>query len=134
MAAQSRKLRLIHDVLDKLLVDRDGIPLGRVDGIVVVMASDHSQPRVAQIESGLATLARRLGVRFAGTAHWIVRKIGLRWRRPVRIRWSQIEALGKELKLDVSAEQSPLLARERWLRDHVIRHIPGSGTPNKTAI
>jgi hypothetical protein len=128
MSAQSRKLRLIHDVLDKLLVDRDGIPLGRVDGIVFLIGGENARPRVVQIESGLATLARRLNARFARALHWLVRNIGLRWRRPVRIPWSEIEAFGKELKLDVSAENSRLLARERWLRDHIIRRIPGNGT------
>lgn len=127
MAAQSRKLRLIRDVLDKLLVDCDGVPLGRVDGIVLVIGGKDSRPRVAQIESGLATLARRLNARFARALHWCVRTAGLRWRRPIRISWSEIELLGKELKLDVSAKNSRLLARERWLRDHIIRRIPGNG-------
>jgi hypothetical protein len=127
MAAPSRKLRLIHDMLDKLLVDRDGIPLGRVDGIVFLVGGENSRPRVVQIESGLATLARRLNARFARALHWLVRNVGLRWRRPVRIPWSEIEAFGKELKLDVSAKNSRLLAREHWLRDHIIRHIPGNG-------
>jgi hypothetical protein len=127
MSNQSRKLRLVHDVLDKLLVDRDGVPLGRADGIVLVMAGRDSQPRVAQIESGLATLARRLNARFARALHWLVRKLRLRWRRPVRIPWSKIESVGRELKLDVCADNSRLLQRERWLRDHIVRRIPGNG-------
>src|ERR687888_2068991 len=130
MAAQSRKLRLIRDVLDKLLVDRDGVPLGRVDGIVLVVGGKDSCPRVAQIETGLATLARRLNARFARALHWSIRNVGLRWRRPVRIPWSNVESLGKELKLDVSAKNSRLLERERWLRDHIIRHIPGKVMKN----
>ena len=97
MAAQSTKLCLIRDVLDKLLVDRDGVPLGRVDGIVLVIGGKESRPRVAQIETGVATLARRLSARFARVLHWCMRNVGLRWRRPMRIPWSNVEALGKEL-------------------------------------
>src|ERR1043166_7485159 len=130
MVAQSRKLRLIRDVLDKLLVDRDGVPLGRVDGIVLIIGGENSCPRVAQIESGIATLARRLNARFARALHRIVNKIGFGWRRPIRIAWSEIESLGKEVKLDVRAESSRLLERERWVRDHVIRRIPGQGMKN----
>src|ERR1051326_7734772 len=128
MAAQSRKLRLIRDVLDKLLVDRDGVPLGRVDGIVLIIGGKDSRPRVAQIESGLATLARRLNVRFARALHWLVCKLRLRWRHPVRIPWSKIQSVGRELKLDVCADNSRLLERERWLRDHIVRRIDRKST------
>ena len=131
MAAQSRKLRLIRDVLDKLLVDRDGVSLGRVDGIVLIIGGKDSRPRVAQIETGLATLARRLSGRFARELHWLVRKLRLRWRRPVRTPWSKIESLGRELKLDISADNSRLLEREHWLRDHVVRRIPGNGMKSR---
>jgi hypothetical protein len=121
-----KTIGLVRDVLDKLLVDRDDVPLGRVDGIVLLVTSAHSQPRVAQIESGIPTLARRLSGRFTRALQWLTRKLGLRWPRPVRLPWSRIESIGKELKIDICAENSRLLARERWLRDYIIRHIPGS--------
>jgi hypothetical protein len=130
MAAQPRKLQLIRDVLDKLLVDREGVPLGRVDGVVLVIGGAHGRPRVAQIESGLPTLARRLNVQFARALHWFICKLGLRRRQPVRLPWSKIESFGRELKLDAGADDSRLLARERWLRDHIICQIPGHATKN----
>jgi hypothetical protein len=123
-----KKIALSRDVLDKLLVDRDGVPLGRVDGIVLLVAPNNPRPRVAQIESGIPTLAQRLGGRFARSLHWIVRKLGGHWARPVRTPWSRVESIGKEVKIDVSAEHSRLLASERWLCHHVIERIPGSGT------
>ena len=122
-----RTIGLVRDVLDKLLVDRDNVPLGRVDGIVLVLAGDHSRPRVAQIESGILTLARRLSGPFARALHGLTRKLRLRWPRPVRLPWSRIDAIGRELKIDICGENSRLLARERWLRDRLIRHIPASG-------
>jgi sporulation protein YlmC with PRC-barrel domain len=118
---------LIRDVLDKLLLDRDGTPLGRVDGIVLMIAPDNPRPRVAQIETGLPTLARRFSARFARALHWLIRRFGGRWPRPVRVPWSRLDSIGKELKIDIYAENSRMLAREHWLRHHVIRHIPGSG-------
>jgi hypothetical protein len=120
-----KTISLIRDVLDKLLVDRDGTPLGRVDGIVLIVSGDNPRPRVAQIESGIPTLARRLSSRFARALHWLTRKLGGHWPRPVRLPWSRIECFGRELKLDVCAENSRLLAREQWLRRHVIGRIPG---------
>jgi len=126
-----KTIHLIRDVLDKLLVDRNGVPLGRVDGIVIMIAADESRPRIAQIETGLATLARRLSGRLARTLHWLTRRLGGHWPRPVRLPWSSVESIGKELTIDVCAENSRLLARERWLRNHIIRRIPGSGMNSK---
>jgi len=123
--SSSDKLHLIRDVLDKLVVDRDRIALGRVDGIVLI-ANEQDELRVAQIHSGTATLLRRLSQRWTRRLHWLTNRLGFRWRRPVRVPWSQIETIGKEIKLDVCAHNSRLLERERWLRDNVIRKIPGN--------
>src|SRR5690349_4048397 len=97
--AQSKNIALIRDVLDKLLVDRNGMPVGRADGIVLLLSDDDSPPRVIQIESGSATLVRRLNQRLARGIHSVLRKIGLRRRRPVRIPWPGADSLGRELKL-----------------------------------
>jgi hypothetical protein len=125
------KLHLIRDVLDKQLVDSETVPLGRVDGIVLLVASDRTQPRVIQIESGVATLLRRLSTRWARWVQWLGRQLGVRWRAPVRIGWAKIDTIGREVMLKTRADNSPLLARERWLRDHLIRHIPGNGMSKK---
>ena len=126
MEAIPDKIGLVRDVLDKLLVDRDEQPVGRVDGIVLVIESDDLQPRLDGIESGTRTLARRIGGRFARWLEYCVRFAGLRWKQPVRVDWSKVNSIGKELKLDICAENSPLTASERWLRDHIIRRIPGN--------
>ena len=127
MPNRTEKLELVRDVLDKLLLDREGNPLGRVDGIVIVFSSDAPQPRVAQIESGVATLARRLDGRLARGLQRIGRKFGIRWHRPVRVPWSRVEINTKELRLDILADNSRLLEGERWLRNHIVRRIPGNG-------
>ena len=129
--AKPEKLQLIRDVLDKLLVDREKVPLGRVDGIVLLVNGEHVQPRVVQIESGITTLAQRLSTRWARRAHRISCRFGLRWKRAVCIDWSKIDGIGRELMLNVRAKDSPLLTRERWLHDHIIRHIPGNGLKEK---
>jgi hypothetical protein len=127
MATKPQKIGLMRDVLDKLLLDRDDLPVGRADGLILVTGTDHSQPRLTHIESGASTLARRLRPTLATSMHRFYRRIGIRWRRPIRIEWSNVESVGKELKLKFGGEDSPLTARERWLRDHLIRRIPGNG-------
>jgi hypothetical protein len=121
----AKKLALMRDVLDKQLLDRDGKPVGRVDGIILVLGSSTTPPRVTQIEAGITTLAKRVQPRLADWCRSIARKWGLRRGRSVRIAWAKIELIEKELKLDLTAERSELLVWERWLRDHVIRRIPG---------
>jgi hypothetical protein len=129
--SKTEKLHLVRDVLDKLLVDREDIPLGRVDGVVLLISAEHAQPRVIGIECGMKTLLQRLSVSWAQQANRLSRALGWRWRGPVHIDWSDIEHVGRELTISVRAEHSQLLASERWLRDHVIRHIPGNGTKKK---
>jgi len=124
MPEKSKQLRLVRDLLDTLLVARDGCPLGRADGLVL-LADDDSQPRVAWIETGVPVLARRVGPRFARIVRAMTRRFGKRRRRRYRIRWDKIQSIGLELKLDIDADQSPTLAWERWLRERVFSHIPG---------
>src|SRR5215212_3724284 len=96
-----KKLHLIRDVLDKLLVDRDNVPLGRVDGIVLLMGAEQTQPRVIQIECGTKTLLQRLSPRWARRVHAILRRLGRRWKAPVHLDWSKIEETGRELMLKI---------------------------------
>src|SRR5690348_13835611 len=119
--SKPKKLHLIRDVLDKLLVDRDRIPLGRVDGILMDIGGSHTQPRVVQIECGIMTLAHRVSPRYAQRAQRISRRFGVHCRRPVRVDWSKIEKVGRELTLDIYRQDSLLLATERWLYDQIMR-------------
>jgi hypothetical protein len=126
MAIKTNDLCLMRDVLDKLLLDKEGIPLGRADGILLSMTGEHSQPEVVQLEVGLRTLARRLGRPWRAIVATISRLLGIRWKRSVRVPWSKVERVAKEVTLNVAAEKSPLLVREHWLRDRVIRRLPGN--------
>jgi hypothetical protein len=125
--SKPKKLHLIRDVLDKLLVDCDHIPLGRVDGLVLLMGGEQAQPRVIQIECGMKTLLQRLSTPWTQRVQRISRRLGWRWRAPLHVDWPKIEKIGRELTLNIRGEDSQLLASERWLRDHVIRQIPGNG-------
>ena len=58
---------LVHDLLDKKVVDRNGREMGRVDSIVLDIRAG-APPRVAALEIGPRVLASRIspkGVRFA---------------------------------------------------------------------
>src|SRR5437763_49343 len=53
-------MHLIHDVLDKQILDRHGRKLGRVDGLVIEI-DDGGPPRIVGLETGVVALACRLG-------------------------------------------------------------------------
>ncbi|HYU36101.1 MAG TPA: hypothetical protein VEW48_28410 [Thermoanaerobaculia bacterium] len=119
-------MELVRDVLDKQLVDREGTKMGRADGIVLEIRAD-GPPRVDSLTLGFAVLASRLHPRFGDwfarvRARWSVRKSG-RYRIP----WSAVEEVHQHhIQLAVRAIETPAFDWERWLRRHVIEHIPGS--------
>jgi sporulation protein YlmC with PRC-barrel domain len=115
---------LIRDCLDKQLVDRNGLKMGKVDGIVMELA-DGSQPRVRYLEVGAATQARRLHPRLGRWAAQLARRWG-RIGDPYRIPWSKVVVSGIDVTVGVEAEQTPALRWELWLREKIIGRIPGA--------
>jgi hypothetical protein len=116
---------LARDLLDKLLVDRNQRPLGRVDGVVLELRSSGA-PRVAAMEVGLVTAARRL---HPALGRW-VRALAIRWSpvpmTPVRLSPVRFRDIGVDIELDVDASADPKLLRfEKWLKRRVVCHLPG---------
>jgi hypothetical protein len=123
---QSDELELVRDVLDKQLVDESHDPIGRVDGIVLVLddAASNTPPRVATLESGITVSARRVNRTLAEWTRAIARRVGLRRGQPVRINWSRVKTFGIELEIDAAAHKPAALRWEAWLYQHVTRHVP----------
>jgi hypothetical protein len=46
--------------------------------------------------------------------------------RPRRISWKHVRTVGTALTLDVRSEDLDASWAERWVRDRIIRHIPGA--------
>jgi hypothetical protein len=116
---------VVRDLLDKQLVDRDGEPFGRVDGIVMTYSAD-APPRITHLELGAQTLARRLPRPFRPALAWLARRLTPRGDTPVRIEASRILQLGRKIKIDIDGTRSAARETERWIRDHIIARIPGS--------
>lgn len=117
---------LVRDVLDKQLIDRAGDPMGRADGLVMHYG-EKSQPRITHIEMGGATLSARLHPVFERVWRRFARIWGPGRAEPVRIPWSRVKTIGRDIKLDVTAAESGALAWELWIARHIIERIPGSG-------
>jgi hypothetical protein len=120
-------MNLVHDVLDKLLVDRDDRPIGRVDSIVLAL-SDDGPPRVKYLETGVVAAARRL---HPALGRW-VRRVALRWLRVVlpttRVSPALFRDLGVDIELDVDASRDRRFLRLEKRLARVVAKMPGSGS------
>jgi sporulation protein YlmC with PRC-barrel domain len=117
---------LIRDVLDKKLFDREDCEMGRVDGLVMHLG-EHSQPRITHIQLGGATPWMRVHPAFARLAKRLARMWGPRRAEPVRIPWTRVVTVGKDIKLDVKARETGAIDWEIWIARQIIERIPGGG-------
>jgi sporulation protein YlmC with PRC-barrel domain len=118
---------LVRDVLDKKLTDREECPMGRVSGLVMHVG-DHVQPRITHVLVGGPTLWMRLNPFFGRISTELGKFWGPRRDEPVKIPWSRVETVGRDVKLDVIAKETGALDWELWIAKHIIEHIPGGGS------
>ena len=115
---------LVRDVLDKQMLDRDGEKMGKVDGLVLLVGED-GPPRVAYLEAGAPTLARRLG---PGIGRWASR-LAVKWGgahpESWRIPWTKVREVTLDVRIDVKSDETRVNVVEDWLRVHVVEHLPG---------
>jgi hypothetical protein len=118
-------VRLVHDLLDAWVLDKHDTPIGRVDGVRIAVR-DGEPPRVTDVVLGGTVLAARVHPRLARLAAWVHRRV--RGGEPTETRFpaAQLSSDGVKWKLDeVDARDTPALAWELWLREHVIARLPG---------
>jgi hypothetical protein len=104
-------------LLDRQVLDADGVPVTAVDDLEFDLPDDDLPPgehtvHVAALLSGPVLLTRILGGRPPAS----------RW---VRISWRHVGEIGTALHLTIRAGGLDATWSERWARDHVIRRIPG---------
>jgi hypothetical protein len=116
---------LFRDILDTQIIGRREQPMGKVDGIVVEFP-DKGPPRVAYVEVGVLTHARRLHPRLGSwVARWL-KKRGLEKDESFRIPWAKLVPMSNALAADVDAEETPVMNLELWVRKHIVGRIPGA--------
>jgi sporulation protein YlmC with PRC-barrel domain len=117
---------LVRDVMDQKLLDREDCEMGRVDGLVMQIR-ERSQPRITHIEIGGTTLWMRLHPAFARLSAKLARTWGPKRADPVRIPWSRVMTVGRDIKLDVRVRETGAIDWEIWIARHIIERIPGGG-------
>ena len=111
-------LSLGRDVLDKQLLDAEGRPFGKVDGVVLELRLD-APPRVVALEVGAATRLARL-------PRWMTRPLGGLATRATatRIPRSAVLSVAREIRVGIDATETPAWRVEKWLA-RLIARIPG---------
>ncbi len=117
-------LELARDLLDKQVLDRDGLRIGRVDGLILRFRAGEP-PEVAAIEVGIAALLRRFGRSVSDAAARWERRLGVGSGEPLRVEAERIAHIGKDVEVDLEGGRTNALAWERWLRKRIVR-IPGA--------
>jgi hypothetical protein len=116
---------VVRDVLDTLVVDRNGREMGRVDAIVLDIEAGHP-PRLAAILIGPVALASRLHPALGRLAAAIEAAFGLGRDRPVRVGFRDLDVEHMmRIKVRLTIGDTAAEAVEQRLRKW-IQTIPGS--------
>jgi hypothetical protein len=117
-------LNLIHDILDKKVVDRHGREMGRADTIVIGLRPN-APPRVVAIELGPAVLAYRIRPILGRLMSAVERALGIDQGRPLRIPFGDVLSISAHIKVDRAFGETVAAALEHRLRRWVGK-LPGS--------
>jgi hypothetical protein len=98
-------------LLDRQLLDRDGIPSSVVDDLLLDERKD-GPPVIASLVLGSGIVSRFLG------GHPPLHRL-------FEVPWRHVSEIKSAIHLGISREDIDALWRERWLRTHVIAKIPG---------
>ena len=120
-------MRVVHDVLDKSLLDREDEAMGRVDGLVMHVGQN-VQPRITHIVIGGPALWDRVHPAFGRLSKRLASMWGPKRASSVRIPWSRVKTVGRDIKLEVEAKETGAIDWEIWIARNFIERIPGSGT------
>lgn len=113
-------------LLDRQIVDRSGRMAGNVDDVELEAAAD-GRLYVSALLAGPGVLAARLGARRYG--NWLRRahaELEGGGEDPARIPIGRVADIGNHITVSLEHDEMGISHGERWTRDHIIGHIPGS--------
>jgi hypothetical protein len=114
-------MNIVRDLLDKQLVDNGRFEVGKIDGIIVESGEDDAL--FTQFVVGPVPALRRISPRLAERLRRFMVRRG--WGEgEMRIPAELLLERGIDVKVDISARESPALALENDLQ-RLIRIFPG---------
>ena len=121
MPSDQDRLLAMGDIMDMQLETSDGCHVGRVADIEAELRDDGALV-LTHLVVGPEALSGRVGSRLRPLAHLL-----LRGRFDHRIPVTEIEDVGPTVRLRGAAEDYAAGRSDRWLAEHIVRFIPGSG-------
>ena len=113
-------------LLDKQLVDRNGVLCGNIDDLELDETDDGAL-MVIGLRSGAGALARRLGATvLGGWLEQIHRGVDPEHEDHTFIPLARVDFIGPHVKLSLDQSEVATWHGERWVAEHVIDHIPGA--------
>jgi hypothetical protein len=106
-------------LLDRQVLDKSRTPVTAVDDLELTDVA-WNEPLTPNTEA--PTIVDLLSGPVLGTRIFGGRPPRSRWHR---IAWTHVTELATAIRLDVAGEELDVSWVERWMRDHVIRRIPG---------
>ena len=117
-------MNVVRDLLDRLVVDRNGHEMGRVDGILLKQEKG-KPPHLAAVLIGPAALGSRIHPALGMFAAKVEKWLGVDRDAPARIDCAEIHEIGQKIRVRLSIGDSSVDAVERRLRLWVLK-LPGS--------
>jgi sporulation protein YlmC with PRC-barrel domain len=124
-ALTGRRFSAGLELLDRQVVDPDGMMAGKVDDLEIEVRDD-GPPMVTDILSGPGALARRIGGPFGAWVASVHARLNGGDADPARISFGVVATIDDHVTITVSRTEVGSFAFEAWVRDHLISKIPGS--------
>jgi hypothetical protein len=121
-----RRISAGLELLDRQLVDPDGLMAGKVDDLAIAFRDDGAAPVVTEILAGPGALARRIGGKLGSWIASVHARLQGGSRDPAAISFAVVSRIDDHVTLTVSRQDIATYAFEVWVRDHVISKLPGS--------
>lgn len=116
---ETRTLWAGLDLLDRQILDRRGRKCGNVDDVELGEPDAEGRVHVTAIHTGPGALLLRMKRLTLGA--WLRRTY-----RAEPIPVARVADIGAHVSLSLEEEEVASFSGERWIRDHVIEHIPGA--------
>jgi hypothetical protein len=122
-----RRMYLGLQLLDRQLVARDDRLAGKVDDVELTLDED-GQLYVSALLTGPGVLAQRMRRMVYGPwAQRVVERLAGD-RYTTRVPLAVVADISSRVRVSVDREDLATAAIDRWVDDHIIDHIPGSGS------
>jgi sporulation protein YlmC with PRC-barrel domain len=120
------ELHVGFHLLDRQIVDRDGLAVGKVDEVELGL-DDRGTPYLAALLVGPQVLGPRLGGWPGRLVTGLARRLRTDRSGPLRIPYHLVRRVDSAIELSVRRDLLREPELESWLREHLIGRIPGSG-------